>query len=198
MIHADGHNSGGLFSIGHSNHALEDFLALLKQHGIQVLVDVRSAPYSRYASQFDREALERALKDAGLSYLFLGRELGGRPEGEEFYDTEGHVLYSQVAEAAFFEEGLERLKQGRARHRVAMMCSEEDPAVCHRYLLISRVLAERGIAVGHIRGDGRLESEADVAAANPEAQQPLLFAELEDAAWRSPRPIRKMDQPPDS
>src|ERR1700687_2127447 len=86
-----------LFTVGHSNHPLQVFLELLKAHQIHVLVDVRSHPYSRYVPQFNCDELQDVLKCAGLRYLFLGKELGGRPEGKEFYDEEGHALYSRLA-----------------------------------------------------------------------------------------------------
>ena len=92
----------------------------------------------------------------------MGRELGGRPAGAEFYDQEGHVLYSRVAESSLFLEGLERLQEGLREFRLALLCSEENPAACHRRLLVGRVLAERGVAIDHIRGDGRLQSEAEL------------------------------------
>nr|MBF6591494.1 DUF488 domain-containing protein [Ktedonobacterales bacterium] len=91
-----------LYTIGHSNHAMESFLALLKRHAIQILADVRSSPYSRYTTQFNRPDLEYVVERAGIQYLFLGESLGGRPVGDEFYDEAGYVLYGKVAEAAFF------------------------------------------------------------------------------------------------
>ena len=90
-----------VFTIGHSNHTLEHFLNLLKAHAVQVVVDTRSQPYSKYATQFDRETLKPALQDMEIRYLYLGRELGGRPEGDEFYDDDGHVLHDRVRQLRF-------------------------------------------------------------------------------------------------
>jgi uncharacterized protein (DUF488 family) len=191
-----------IFSIGHSNHAIETFLALLTTHAIEVLVDVRSAPYSRYVPHFNPANLKEHLKGAGFAYLYMGKELGGRPEGAEFYDMDGRVRYDRLAEAPFFLAGLERLLTGAARYRVAMMCSEEDPTACHRRLLITRVLRERDVPVLHIRGDGRLESEAEVAAAQRTAEeaagQLALFPEEETTAWKSIRSVLPKKPPPSS
>jgi uncharacterized protein (DUF488 family) len=66
-----------LFTIGHSAHSTEKLAELLRSHHISVVVDTRSAPYSRFAPQFDRELLQRSLVAAGIRYLFLGAELGG-------------------------------------------------------------------------------------------------------------------------
>ena len=95
---------GTLYSIGHSNHPLETFLQLLKAHAIEVLADVRSQPHSRYAPQFNQEALRRAVTQAGLRYPYLGKELGGRPAQQEFYDATGHVLYAKVAQSEAFQQ----------------------------------------------------------------------------------------------
>jgi len=173
-----------IYSVGHSNHELERFLALLRENEIEVVVDVRSNPRSRFAPHFNREALERSLGNQGIEYLFLGAELGGRPAGDEFYDDDGHVLYSRVAETEAFRSGIERLVSEGRRARIAAMCSEEDPTTCHRRLLVARVLTELGVHVVHIRGDGRIQSEDELAAVEP---QQTLFAE--EAPWRSTRSV---------
>jgi uncharacterized protein (DUF488 family) len=187
-----------LYTVGHSNHPLEVFVALLREHGIEVLADVRSRPYSKYSPHFDRERLHQALKANGVTYVFMGDELGGRPAGEEFYDLQGYVLYGRVAEAPFFLRGIERLENGAARYRVAIMCSEEDPAVCHRHLLVGRVIQGRGVTVEHIRGDGRLQPDAELDAGRAAGRQPSLFGEAEEDSWRSLRSVLPRNRPPNS
>jgi uncharacterized protein (DUF488 family) len=145
-----------LYTIGHSNHCLEKFLELLNIHKIEVLVDVRSQPSSRFSPHFNQDNLKTAIRNTGAKYLFMGEQLGGRPKGKEFYDLDGHVLYGNVAQSIFFREGIARLCKGLQRFRIAIMCSEEDPAICHRTLLISRVLDGKGIDIMHIRGNGLL------------------------------------------
>lgn len=185
-----------LFTIGHSNHTEEKFLELLSDQRIDVLADVRSQPYSRYSTQYNREPLSGLVTGAGVRYLFLGDQLGGRPPGAEFYDEAGHVLYRAVSQAPFFLQGIDRVEQGMQRFRVALMCSEEDPAICHRYRLIGRVLAERGAAIEHIRGDGRLQAHADLDRQLLVPKQGLLFAELESDDWKSLRSVLpKVPQP---
>lgn len=178
-----------LFTVGHSNHPIDVFVALLRQHGIEVLVDARSQPVSRYLPHFNKEALNGSVTVAGLRYLFLGRELGGRPEGTEFYDEEGHVRYDRLAESPRFREGIDRLERGVEKYRVAIMCSEENPTECHRYLLISRVLRGKGMRIAHIRGDGRIDADEELQRQEREAEQPFLFADFKDDRWRSPRAI---------
>lgn len=86
-----------IFSIGHSNHPIEKFVSLLKQNNIELIVDTRSHPYSKFATQYSSGSIEAFLKKDGIEYLFLGKELGGRPQESEFYDSEGHVLYWKLA-----------------------------------------------------------------------------------------------------
>jgi len=164
-----------LFTIGHSNLDLEAFITLLKDNGIDVLVDVRSNPYSRFASQFNKANIQKAVQVNGMKYLFLGKELGGKPKDPEFYDSERRVLYSRIAESTLFTGGIERLIKGIREYRVAIMCSEENPANCHRRFLVGRVLADHGVNIQHIRKDGSIQSEDDVIRNSSEKRDALKF-----------------------
>jgi len=185
-----------LFTVGHSNHSLNVFVELLQRHGIQFLVDTRSHPYSKYLAHFNREALSQALSHSGIKYLYLGKELGGRPEGEEFYDDDGHVLYYRLAESPLFLNGIDRLTKGIQGRRLAIMCSEEDPSVCHRHLLVGRVMAERGARICHLRGDGAIQDDSDRQVT--ESKQLLLFDQPEDNTWKSLRSVLRRKQPSNS
>ncbi len=184
---------GTVFTIGHSNHSAKKFVGLLKEHGIEVLVDTRSRPYSRHAPHFNPRGIEVVLSDDGIGYLFLGRELGGRPEGEEFYDAEGRVDYALVERSQPFLDGIYRLEKEIRDHRVALLCSEEDPAGCHRRLLIGWALSERGVTVRHIRGDGSVQTEGEVA-----GDQPPLFPEAEVNTRKSIRSVSRKRRRPSS
>ena len=196
MSHAANGRPAEVFTVGHSNHTTEHFLGLLTGAGVEVLVDTRSSPYSRYAAQFNRENLQADLRAAGVKYLFLGRELGGRPEGDEYYDADGHVLYAHRAGSAEFRAGIERVERGLRQYRVALLCSEEDPAVCHRYRLVGRVLAGRGVTVRHIRGDGRVQGDEDVK--TDRDRQGSLFALPEEETWKSLRSVSPRKPRPSS
>jgi uncharacterized protein (DUF488 family) len=148
-----------VFTIGHSNHAIEAFVALLRLHVVTAVGDVRSAPYSRYNPQFNRENLAESLRAAGISYVFLGAELGARRENPACYE-DGRVKFDRVAETAQFRGGLERVSKGAEEFRLALMCAEKEPLECHRTILVSRHVEELGIGVTHIHADGLLESHA--------------------------------------
>jgi uncharacterized protein (DUF488 family) len=169
-----------LLTVGHSNHSPEHFRRLLSQHDVEVLVDVRSWPHSRYVDWVDRSRIAEVVRLAGARYLFLGKELGGRPDADEFFDRAGHVLYGKVAKSDGFRAGIERLRRGAADYRVAIMCSEEDPTSCHRRLLIAKVLLEEGWTIAHIRGDGRCEVESA-----PIAMSAGSLFDDEESLWRS-------------
>lgn len=168
------------------------FVKLLEDAAIEVVADVRSQPFSRFNPHFNREPLRNALRQAGIRYTFLGSELGGRPPEPAFYDDEGHVLYGSVAETSRFRGGLERLLEGAASYRVAMMCSEEDPTNCHRRLLITRVLVDQGVQIEHLRGDSTRVAESALASTG--SVQPPLFGE-EGAEWRSTRSVSRSTVP---
>lgn len=185
-----------IYTIGHSNQPTDAFLDLLRQHAIEVVVDVRSAPYSRFVPQFNQRELQTTVRDAGFQYVYLGRELGGRPDlDSDLIDAEGHAIYGLIAETDEFNAGIRRLREGIVRYRVALMCSEEDPTDCHRRLLVSRVLMlDHGIDVRHIRGDGRLDTEDDLTRMPYDAPiQQSLFGSIDDEArkraWKSIRSV---------
>ncbi len=150
-----------LYTIGHSNHDITTFIGLLKRHGVSALCDVRSHPYSRFVPQYSRDALKAAIANSSIAYVFLGKQLGARSENPSCY-RQGKVQYDRLAQEPQFAEGLQRVRQGMDRYRLALMCAEKDPLDCHRALLVARRLHESGLAVSHIREDGTLESQREL------------------------------------
>jgi len=145
-----------VFTIGHSNHSSERLLALLKGAGITAVADVRSIPRSRRWPHFSRARIERWLADAGIAYVFLGAELGGRPDDPALLQ-EGRPDYDLIAATTSFRAGLDRVLDGAGRYRIALMCAEREPLDCHRFLLVSRHLHERGVCLRHVLADGSIE-----------------------------------------
>jgi uncharacterized protein (DUF488 family) len=145
-----------VLTIGHSTHSIDEFMRLLSDHAVTAVADVRSAPYSRHQPDFNREVFRQSLAAGGIRYVFLGRELGARPTDRTFYD-QGRVQYERLARSDSFRAGLERLLQGMASYRLAIVCAEKEPLDCHRTLLVGRELEAGGVAVSHILADGTLE-----------------------------------------
>jgi uncharacterized protein (DUF488 family) len=156
----EGPKQPALYTIGHSNHSLTRFLELLSGAGIAAIADVRSQPVSRFAPQFNKDALIRALEAGGIAYAYMGRELGGRPKDAGLL-TGGKPDYEKMARADAFRDGLARLAAESATHRLAILCAERDPTDCHRFLLVARALAAQGIEVAHILANGDIETQED-------------------------------------
>jgi uncharacterized protein (DUF488 family) len=148
-----------ILTIGHSTHEFDLFSELLSAYEVTTIADVRSKPYSRLCSQFNREALKAQLQKKQISYVFLGKELGARPEDPNCY-IKGRVRYRKLAETELFKEGLQRVVAGSKSARIALLCAEREPLLCHRGLLIARELETLGVPVSHILADGRIEPHA--------------------------------------
>ena len=148
-----------LFTIGHSTHTAEKFLDLLRQHKVEAIGDVRSNPFSAWTPQFNRAALEPALRQANIQYVFLGDELGARRTEREVY-IDGVARYERIAKLTAFQSGLERVRKGARKFRLALMCAEKDCLECHRTILVCRHL-RRDLNIGHIQEDGAVETHRD-------------------------------------
>lgn len=145
-----------VFTIGHSNHQPRDLIGMIRAAGGGLIVDVRSSPYSRYMSQFNREAFAHSLEEAGLGYSYLGDSLGGRPATVGTM-TNGVVDYEKVATTPVFSSGIEALEGLMTTATPVLLCAEGEPLECHRCLLVGRHLHEKGLVVAHIRKDGAVE-----------------------------------------
>ena len=147
-----------LYSIGHSNVAAERLIALLERDEIRTLCDVRSAPYSRYNPQFNREALAASLRAVGITYRFMGDTLGGKPADGALRTADGALPdYARIAAWPAFQRGIDQLITLGAAGPTAFMCGEADYRGCHRHRLIAPALIERSVIVWHILPDGGRE-----------------------------------------
>ncbi len=140
------------FTIGHSNHSLEYFLELLSQHRISCLVDVRSAPYSKYVLHFNKEPFSRSLAEKNIAYRYLGDKLGGLPHTSSRRSDEDFAM------------GIAALINLIHEHeQVALMCSEKDPLKCHRSGKLTQALIQQKVLVQHILADGSVVIHTKVA-----------------------------------
>jgi uncharacterized protein (DUF488 family) len=151
-----------LFTIGYGARSLEELIAALEANKISYLIDVRTAPYSKFKPEFTKEILQKRVESAGIRYVFMGDTLGGQPHDPACH-TDGKVDYEKVRTQRFFQEGIQRLlKAARQKRRAAMMCSEGRPEQCHRSKLIGEALVAAGIPVCHIDEDGALLTQTQV------------------------------------
>lgn len=149
-----------VYTIGHSNHSVEALADLLLKHGITTVADVRSAPYSRFTPQFNKDVLANALRAHHIGYVYLGRELGGRSDDAQCYEA-GRIRYDRVARTPAFRRGIDRVRKGMQTHRLAVMCAEKEPLECHRTLLVATELERNGVRVVHIHAEGHSETNAE-------------------------------------
>lgn len=145
-----------VYTIGHSTHEIGNYISLLKRHRINAVADVRSVPYSRYYPQFNRENLTDSLHVHSIEYVFLGKELGARPDNPECYENR-RVKYRLLVRTKLFREGIEWVRKGSKHKKIALMCAEKDPLDCHRTILVARELVRVKLDVEHILADGQAE-----------------------------------------
>ena len=149
-----------VFTVGHSNHAAGAFLMLLRQNDITEVLDVRSAPYSRYARHFNKSPLEDLLRSEGIGYKYMGHSLGG--PGRDHPGADERVDLESIRQTERYRQGLERVTLLAQNRRVALMCSENDPMRCHRFVLLSRDLESLGLRVLHILRGGSTTSQSEL------------------------------------
>ena len=145
-------NYDGIYTIGYSGYHqnLDGFVADLTANGVNVVADVRTSPYSKYAAEFNREMLDVSLRGKGIKYVFLGAALGARPSDGACY-INGVVDYDRIMSANFFQGGLQRIQDGIAKgYCIALMCAEKEPICCHRNILVAHALAKRSVPVRHL------------------------------------------------
>ncbi len=152
-----------IFSIGHGNRAINDFVSLLSKYEIEYLIDVRSKPYSRFNPDFSKSALEKSLVKHKIRYIYMGDLLGGFPDNKDCYTADGRVDYGKLKLQPNYHLGIDRLRNAwdQGLH-VAIMCSELKPQHCHRSKLIGESLVEVAIPVLHIDESGEAKSHAQV------------------------------------
>lgn len=141
-----------IWTIGHSTQHILDFIEMLEKFDIKYLLDVRSTPYSAYASQFDRESLAKALKEKNIMYLWFWEEFGARYTDEKFL-TNGKVDFEKVVKWEKFQNGVKRLNVAIEKWctPLCLMCTEANPLECHRFSMISKYLVhDAWFQVNHI------------------------------------------------
>jgi uncharacterized protein (DUF488 family) len=151
-----------IYTIGYGARSVDALIAVLKQNDIAFLIDIRTAPYSRYKPEFSKDALETSLTKAGIRYLYLGDALGGRPADPDCY-VDGKVDYARLREKPFYQFGIARIQTAfTQQRRVVLMCSEGRPEECHRSKLIGATLDSLGIPVCHIDEADQLQTQGAV------------------------------------
>jgi len=147
-----------LYTIGHSTHPIELFINILQNKGINVIIDVRSTPYSKYADQYNKDRLKDTLTQYNITYIYMGEQLGARYNDKSLLFNDGKVDFGKVEKSEKFQEGINRIDDGLLKgYTIALMCTEKNPLECHRFSMISHYLAEKGYEILHILPEITLE-----------------------------------------
>ncbi|MBK8048844.1 MAG: DUF488 domain-containing protein [Anaerolineales bacterium] len=185
-----------IFTIGYGARSIDALIAVLAANHIDYLIDVRTAPYSRFKPEFSKDALERALQQHGIRYVFLGDALGGRPDDPACF-IDGKVDYDKVRQRPAFQTGISRLQSAFAQQRrVVLLCSEGKPEQCHRSKLIGEVLDGLGVPVIHIDENDALVTHAAVIARLTDGQL-TLFGQEQFTSRKRYEPTPRIDESED-
>lgn len=152
-----------IYTMGHSNYSMERFIEMLRKYEIDVVVDIRGTPYSKYNTQYNKEALSNSLKESGFKYIYMGREFAAQRDNKIIYTWEGYSDFEKVINEPSFIEGVERLKKGLAKgYNIVLLGAKQDPVNCHRFALVGRELYKRGFNVRHIEDDLSISSQLEL------------------------------------
>lgn len=152
-----------IYAIGHSNYQLEKLVDMLKKYNIDVVVDIRETPYSKYNVQYNKEVFQESLKKQGFKYIYMGNEFGARRSDKGTYTKEGYADFEKVEKEEIFLEGIERLVKGcKMGYKIALLGAMQDPIRCHRSILLGRVLEQRGFNIKYIMHEGNLSCQEDI------------------------------------
>jgi len=152
-----------LYTIGYTPFAVAEFMTTLKDLGITVLVDVRSVPHSARYPEFDASSIKLHAHEHGLVYLHMGGGLGARPNDPALY-TSGVADFKKIAASDGFERACQRIRNGLERYTICLMCAEQDPADCHRAILIAHYFRKLypDVEISHILAGARVESQQEL------------------------------------
>lgn len=152
-----------LYTIGYSGFSIETFISTLKQHKINAIIDVRSLPYSKYYSDYNRDPLEKRLKRDGIFYRNYSVQFGARQEDISYYAKEGYLDFEKFSKSPQFLSGMNKICASMEHGYVfALMCAEKKPIDCHRTILVARAFYNKGYQVIHICPDSSELTQDDI------------------------------------
>ncbi len=188
-----------LYSIGYAGFPdVQDFVHAIKDNQIQILIDVRSRPYSAYHENYNKEQISQVLSENGILYFNFSRQFGARQENLAFYRN-GRLDFELFSKSEQFLSGVSQVEKSSAS--IAFMCAEKDPCECHRAILVARAFSDRGHEVVHIKPGGEVMTQKDIETAlvneyYPNRAQSSLFEEdnMTEDAYISAAYVRQNDK----
>lgn len=171
-----------IFTIGYAGFEIEDFIKVLKEYHINSLIDVRSSPFSKFHSDYNKLLLCKTLQERRIIYRNYNREFGARQDDKMYYPN-GYLDFSMFTRSKIFKEGMHKIiKAIPLGYKFVLMCSEKDPINCHRTIMVGRAFFDNGISINHILSDGRIITQSDIETRlldmyYPDRDQLTLFGE---------------------
>jgi uncharacterized protein (DUF488 family) len=152
-----------LFTVGYTSFTLPQMLEVISDYGIDVVVDVRSNPFSAHYPDYNKNIFESVLRKHKISYHNYAEEFGAQQTDIKYYSKDGYLDFELFAKSEPFLKGFARIDESvKSGDSVMLMCAEKDPAQCHRAVMISKVFANNGYDVKHLLQDGTIKSQSDI------------------------------------
>lgn len=152
-----------IYTLGHSNYPFDKFIEILKKYDINCVVDIRSTPYSKYNTQYNKEFLHETLKNLGYTYIYMADEFGAKRKTKVSYNDEGYADFDKVILEDEFKRGIERLKVGCSKnYKIVLLGAMQEPIRCHRAILLGKELIKAGFDVKHIMHEGDLKVQSEL------------------------------------
>lgn len=171
-----------IFTIGYAGFEIDDFIKVIKEYHINSLIDVRSSPFSKFYSDYNKPNLCKALHEKGIFYQNYNREFGARQVDKIFYPN-GYLDFSIFTKSTNFLEGMNKITNAiPLGYRFVLMCSEKDPITCHRAIMVGKAFFDNGVSINHILSNGRIITQSDIETRlldmyYPDRDQLTLFGE---------------------
>lgn len=152
-----------VYAIGHSNYPFDKLIDILRKYDINCVVDIRQTPYSKYNTQYNREAFSENIKELGFTYIYMGKEFGATRQTKDSYTPRGYADFEKAVHEDIFKEGVNRLKKGCSMgYKIVLLGAMQEPIRCHRAIMVGRQLSKEGFDVKYIMHEGHIEKQEDI------------------------------------
>ena len=156
-----------VYTIGYSGFKLDEFIEKIKEYKIDVIIDVRSSPYSQYFKEYNKENICKVLNELEgkkIYYRNYSLEFGARQlDLEGNYYPKGYLDFEKFSQSENFLSGVKKLEDSmKQNYTVVLMCAEKDPFTCHRTILVARAFFKRGYKIIHLMPDGKNVTQEDI------------------------------------
>jgi len=152
-----------IFTIGYSGFKIDDFINILKLHNINIVVDVRSNPNSKFYPEYNRPSIEKILEINRIFYRNFHEEFGARQLDSSFFAEGGYLEFDKFVKSKQFISGVNKVEKGiSAGYTFVLLCAEKNPAVCHRTIMVAREFSKLGYQIIHLMPEGQNITQSEI------------------------------------